>query len=145
MFHHIVARIYAEQKIPACLTDGLLTPIHKPGRPKDATSRYRGITILPIIYKIIELIIRERICAITDRIQNQRQRGFTKNTSPSNAALLLTEAIAESKHTKQPLFVTLLDVKTAFDVVWHDSLLRKLHGDGINPPSKTASRTPIQA
>ena len=38
------------------------------------------------------------------------------------------------KHTKQPLFVTLLDVKTAFDVVWHDSLLRKLHGDGINPP-----------
>ena len=134
MLHHIVARIYAEQKIPACLKDGLLTPIHKLGRPKDATSGYRGITILPIIYKIIELIIRERICAITDKIQNQMQRGFTKNTSPSNAALLLTEAIAESKHTKRPLFVTLLDVKTAFDVVWHDSLLRKLHGDGINPP-----------
>ena len=144
MLHHIVARIYAEQKIPACLKDGLLTPIHEPGRPKDATSGYRGITILPIIYKIIELIIRERTCAITDKIQNQMQRGFTKNTSPSNADLLLTEAIAESKHTKQPLFVTLLDVKTAFDVVWHDSLLRKLHGDGINPPEWLLNKDSFQ-
>ena len=74
------------------------------------------------------------ISAITDPIQNQMQRGFTKKTSPSNTALLLTEAIAESKHLKQPLFVTFLDVKTAFDVVWHDSQLRKLHHDGINPP-----------
>ena len=71
--------------------------------------------------KILEVIIRERVCAITDPIQNQMQRGLTKNTS--NAALLLTEAIAESTSVKQPLFVTLLDVKTAFDVVWQESLL----------------------
>jgi len=133
MLHHIVTRVYKEQKIPACLKEGILTPIHKSGRPKDDASGYRGITILPIIYKIIEIIIRERISTITDPIQNQMQRGFTKKTSPSNAALLLTEAIAEAKHAKLPLFVTLLDVKTAFDVVWHDSLLKKLYNDGINP------------
>ena len=132
--HKIITKIYLEKKIPDCLKEGLLTPIYKPGRQRDHPSGYRGITILPIMYKILEVIIRERVCAITDPIQNQIQRGFTKNTSPSNAALLLTEAIAESKSLKQPLFVTLLDVKTAFDVVWQDSLLRKLHMDGVNAP-----------
>ncbi len=35
------------------------------------------------------------------------------------------------KLLKKPLYIKLLDVKTAFDVVWHESLLRKLYLDGI--------------
>ena len=49
-----------------------------------------------------------------------------------NAAMILSECIIESKLQKKPLYVAALDVQTAFDVVDHDSLLRKLYLDGIS-------------
>ena len=48
-----------------------------------------------------------------------------------NAAVILSECINESKHQNKPLFIAALDVQKAFDVVSHDSLLRKLYVDGI--------------
>ena len=48
-----------------------------------------------------------------------------------NAAVILSECINGSKHKKKPLFIAAHDVQNAFDVVSHDSLLRKLFVDGI--------------
>ena len=63
--------------------------------------------------------------------QNKLQRGFTKGVSPTNAALILTEAIAESKDTKRPIYATFVDATKAFDVVWHSSMLVKLFNYGL--------------
>ena len=49
-----------------------------------------------------------------------------------NAAMILSECINESKLQKKPLYIAALDVQKAFDVVDHDSLLRKLYLDGIS-------------
>ena len=51
------------------------------------------------------------------------QRGVSAKSSSSNTAFLVTEAIAEAKDSKQSLFFQYLDVKKAFDVVWHTRLL----------------------
>ena len=51
--------------------------------------------------------------------------------SSANAALLITEAIAEEKDNKQPLFLQFLDARKAFDVVWHTGLLCSLHEQGV--------------
>ena len=40
------------------------------------------------------------------------------------------ECINESNFQKKPLYVAALDVQKAFDVIDHDSLLRKLYLDG---------------
>ena len=48
-----------------------------------------------------------------------------------NAAVILTECILESKNNKQDLLLTTLDTQKAFDVVDHNSLLRRLYLDGI--------------
>ena len=49
-----------------------------------------------------------------------------------NAAMILSECINESKLHNKPLYIAALDVQKAFDVVDHDSLLRKLYLDGIS-------------
>ena len=49
-----------------------------------------------------------------------------------NAAMILSECINESKQEKKPLIIAALDVQKAFDVVNHDSLLRKLYLDGFS-------------
>jgi hypothetical protein len=50
--------------------------------------------------------------------------GFTKGVPPTNAGLLLTEAIAETLDDNFPLYFVFIDASKAFDVVWHPSLLR---------------------
>ena len=63
--------------------------------------------------------------------QNKLQRGFTEGTSPLMAGLIITEAYAKAKDKNEPLIMQTLDAEKAFDVVWHDSLLRKLYKDGV--------------
>jgi hypothetical protein len=63
--------------------------------------------------------------------QNNLQYGFTKGASPLHAALMVTEAIAEQKDKKEPLFLATLDAQKAFDVVNHPSLLWKWHELGL--------------
>ena len=59
------------------------------------------------------------------------QRGFTNNSSAVNAALIISEAQNESKDIGEPLKLVTLDACKAFDVVWQDSLLRKIYNVGI--------------
>ena len=48
--------------------------------------------------------------------------------------MILSECINEFNVQKKPLYVAAFDVQNAFDVVDHDSLLRKLYLDGISSP-----------
>ena len=59
------------------------------------------------------------------------QRGFTNNSSAVNAALIISEAQNESKDIGEPLKLVTLDACKAFDIVWQDSLLRKIYNVGI--------------
>ena len=39
---------------------------------------------------------------------------------------MFTEALAEARDTKTTLYTVCIDASKAFDVVWHNSMLRKL-------------------
>ena len=59
------------------------------------------------------------------------QRGFTSNSSAVSAALIVSETQNEAKELGEPLKLVTLDACKAFDVVWQESLLRKLFNAGI--------------
>ena len=63
--------------------------------------------------------------------QNSLQSGFTKHSSPMNCSLIVEETIREYKDLRKPVYIAFLDAKSAFDVVSHDSLLRKLFHAGV--------------
>jgi hypothetical protein len=63
--------------------------------------------------------------------QSPLQYGFTENTSPMIAAVVNTEIIDNVYQQNKQLYVAFLDSKKAFDVVWHNPLLRKLYLLGI--------------
>ena len=44
---------------------------------------------------------------------------------------MFTEALAEARDTKTPLYTACIDASKAFDVVWHNSMLRKLYNLGL--------------
>lgn len=76
--------------------------------------------------------MKETVKPAVESEQNRLQRGFTQGSSPTYCSLILEEVIRESKDQKQPLYIAFLDVKAAFDVVSHASLLRKLFHIGVD-------------
>ena len=89
-------------------------------------SNHRGITITSVIGKVLEHTLVGRIKNILRDHQHHLQFGFTEKLSPSMAALVCTEVLANNKDRSQDTYVATVDVQKAFDSVWHDSVLRKM-------------------
>ena len=127
----IINCIFKSGVLPDTLENGLLMPIFKNKGSRLNAKYYRGITVLPVLCKLIDSIIKARIVEQLDSTQSSLKRGFTAGTSPLNAALILEEARRESKDQKKPFIMVLLDAKSAFDVVNHRNIMRRLYHCGI--------------
>ena len=92
----------------AVLKEGILTPIFKKGDTSDPGNN-RGITVTPVLLKILEHILNARHNAIFMSTLSRLQSGFTEGCSSLNAAVILTECVLEATHNKQDLWVTTLD------------------------------------
>jgi hypothetical protein len=60
-------------------------------------------------------------------IQNPIHRGFTEGSSSLNSALPVEETYRENADNKNECQLVLLDVKSAFDVVIHSHLMRRVY------------------
>ncbi|VDI55987.1 Hypothetical predicted protein [Mytilus galloprovincialis] len=127
----IINHICSTASVPDSLKLGILTPIFKNKGILSEAKNYRGITVLPVIGKILECLLRDLIRDFIKILQNRLQRGFTPTVSPLYSALILLESILESLDQKTSIFIALLDAKSAFDVVNHNSLYRKLFLSGV--------------
>ena len=78
----LINNIFRTGEIPDSLKIGLLSPIYKNMGSKNDATNYRGITVLPVLSKIIESIIKVRIQPNIKNMQNPSQRGFTNGASP---------------------------------------------------------------
>ena len=102
-------QIFKTGEVPNMLKRGLLTPIFKNKGSKKVSTYYRGKTILPVMNKIIEAIIKLRINTTILDNQNPAQRGFTAKTSPLNAAFIMEELKREAKDNNNELSIVLLE------------------------------------
>ena len=119
-------------KVTEALKVGALISVFKKKGSCTEAKNYRGITVLPVITKVLKTVLRDQIQPYVEQQQNSLQRGFTKHSSPMNCSLIMEEVIRDRKDSGRPVFAAFLDVKSAFDVVPHDSLLRRLFHAGVD-------------
>ena len=131
LVQEIINSIFRQGKVPDLLKVGLLTPVFKNKGSKNDVTNYRGITVLPVLGKIIETVLRNRIRPIINKTQSCFQRGFTVGASPMNSALSVEESYRECKDNGLEMKLVLLDAKSAFDVVRHNNLMRRVYHAGI--------------
>ena len=96
------------------------------------SQNYRGITITPVLTRLIEAVLKSRIKLKLLSQQNCLQRGFTENSSPMNCALIVEEFFRNNKDLNRPTYMVFMDAKSAFDVVVHPNLMRKLYKSGVH-------------
>ena len=103
--------------------------LHK-GHKKDKSlaSSYRTIASCPFISKAVDIYLGELSKEDWDACQASTQFQGS-GMSHEFASLLLTTAIQNSFSSAEPLFVLLLDAKSAFDLVLREILVRRLYLD----------------
>ena len=120
--------------IPQCFKHSVIIPLHKGrNKPKDSVSSYRGVSLTPILNKVFEKLILNRLKPWLSQHDfppplQQAGRGKTNCVCLSYA---VQEAIRHAVHQGSKVYGCFLDIKSAYDVInWH-GLLVKLWELGI--------------
>ena len=119
--------------IPQGLKIGIIVPI--PKGTKDATIRAnnRGITLLPTIGRVFEMILCKRQVNSKQYVLHHPLQGASvPHCSSLHTTLVLRETIAENIEGGSTTYVALLDMERAFDNLWIEGLLYKLYLTGMD-------------
>ena len=111
---------------PDILKIARITPILKKGE-KHFCGNYRPIASLPILSKIYERVIANRLIGFMDKysIINRAQFGFLRDKSTSDAIHYLIDFIHNNLDNKRCVINVQVDLKKAFDTVNHEILMKK--------------------
>jgi hypothetical protein len=102
--------------------------IQKPGKPPHEIRSYRPISLLPVISKLFEKLLLKRLKPIIEekKLIPDHQFGFRNQHSTIDQVHRITNVIESALEENGVCSAIFLDVKQAFDKVWHEGLKHKL-------------------
>ncbi|CAH2084027.1 unnamed protein product [Euphydryas editha] len=117
---------------PNSLKVAKVSPIYKSGS-KLEPGNYRPISVLPVISKIFERVIYNRLETYLTSIKffYDKQYGFRPKSNTLSATIDLITNIKLNIDKKQIVLGVFIDLKKAFDTVSHELLLKKLFDIGL--------------
>lgn len=123
---------YEQGTFPEQLKIAKVLPVYKKGLKTDPKN-YRPISLLPVLSKIFEKIVKKRLLSHlnANNIICKRQYGYQKGISTSDAIDSLIDDVVLCLNEKKKVVGLFLDLSSAFDTVDHEILIKKLVYYGI--------------
>lgn len=100
--------------------------IAKPGKPAQETTSYRPISLLPVVGKLFERILLNRMKEHLGTVLPEHQFGFRERHGTIEQVHRIVDIINRSLENKLYCSAVFLDISQAFDRVWHDGLIHKV-------------------
>ena len=142
--------ILEREDFPKIWSEGIRSSVFKAGDKLD-TNNYRGITVLPVFEKKIEIIVQRRFDYVNEAFSrtDKYNRGFLKRCRTADKLFILQGLVERQLNLNQNLFVVFVDFKQAFDIMNRDILFYKiiksgLHGRWLNTLRSLYSKTSIR-
>ena len=127
---HLFNRSFADGCFPSDWKAALVVPVFKKGDKTDP-GNYRPIALLPIVSKVLERIVHDKLSRFLRPWLSPAQSGFRKNDGTIPQLTRLTQVWAEAVDRSMYVGVVYFDLRKAFDKVWHRGLLHKLRAAGV--------------
>jgi hypothetical protein len=129
----LITKIFSSGEYPTIFKLAIVTPIHK-GGSRVNVENYRPISVLPVLNKVVEKIISKRIKSFFTSTQNMlytHQFGFRDRSGTENAVVEVMSEVLQQVDKKKTVSAVFMDLRKAFDVVNHQTLLTVLWKSGI--------------
>lgn len=128
----VINKIFRDAEYPDSLKSAKIVPIHKKGNVNDINN-YRPISLLPIINKITERIILNRLQDFMEDqgINDSEQYGYKKGIGTSDAIQKFTHDVLSHLDKNECVIVVFMDLSSAFDTLDREVLMKKLSYLGI--------------
>ena len=121
--------------VPNSLKTSVIIPIYKgKKKPKDDPSSYRGVSLTPVMNKILEKIILNRLQPWLKEHNFPPSQQFASRPGCSSVTLSYTvqEVIHKMCESNSKVYGCFLDIQRAFDMIWWNGLLYKISKIGIH-------------
>lgn len=120
--------------IPKTWTSGIIKPIYKNRGSSTDPANYRPISLLSCMGKLFTAVLNARLQKYIDdfEIMEPCQAGFRKGFATIDNIFVLHNLIDIIGKGNKQLFCAFVDLKQAFDKVWHSGLWQKLQLYQIN-------------
>ena len=121
--------------IPSAWKASIVVPIPKTSPPSDSPSDYRPISLLSLVYKLLEKHIANILFAhlLSRNLIPPNQFGFVPSRSASDALTSACHLIFSSLDSLSSSCGVFLDLRKDFDSVSHSGLLEKLYSLDLPP------------
>ncbi|WKX94327.1 hypothetical protein Q1695_011520 [Nippostrongylus brasiliensis] len=120
----------SECKVPAAWKESSAVLLFKKGDKEDLEN-YRPITLLPVLYKVFTRCILTRIRGTLEEAQPVEQAGFRKGYSTLDHIPTCCRLIEVAQEYHEPLVLTFVDYKKAFDSVEPAKVWEALEEQGV--------------
>ncbi|KAK6748901.1 hypothetical protein RB195_001493 [Necator americanus] len=131
----IIRSIWINEKIPDSWRHTITIPLHKRLSVTDPR-KYRGISLLRIMYKVLERNILDRLIKHREETTRDEQAGFRPGRSTIDQVFIVRRVIEIWRRYSKPMQLAFLDFEAAFDSPRRGLLLNVFRADGV--PGKFA-------
>ena len=126
----LLDKVWEQEKTPEKWRRGLIIKLPKKGNLRECRN-WRGITLLPVVSKILGRIIVDRIRRGIDHKLREEQAGFRKGRGTTEQVFVLRNIIEQVNEWQATLYLNFIDFEKAFDSVHRDSLWRIMKSYGV--------------
>ena len=148
VIHKLANKSITSNVIPKKLKKSIVIPIPKSGKDSALIENYRLINLTPTMSKLLENIIRFRLLYYTSKIIDYRQYGFQQKRGTVDALGQFVDTVGNAFYATKPTpvyesqgkgkyitrlrdhtlrtFAIFYDFTSAFDLIDHDILIKKM-------------------
>ncbi|KAK6730865.1 hypothetical protein RB195_007371 [Necator americanus] len=126
----IIRSIWIDERIPDSWRYAIIIPLYKKLSVTDPRN-YRGISLLRVMYKVLERIILDRLIKHREETTRDEQAGFRPGRSTIDQVFIVRRVIEIWQRYSKPMQLAFLDFEAAFDSPHRGRLLSALRADGV--------------